>query len=410
MRPEETMTPGQEDGRTLREEADEVRETDVVGGEQLSMMGDIPEITEHPQGPDGEGWEIPLPPAEQRMMGLRGDRQQVRELADSGRVVIPTSLAFWGQPDTAAQFPNAVNIPADRFGTVIRARISGHDGNRVHITRFDCQMEATIAQLVEENGLPLVVTPAQIYRKYAVMGREERVTKKQEEDVIASIDKLIVTPATLDFTQEIQNHTKLKRDPRYNYSNTVIEGTLITGVRISQTTVKAASPDAAEKQMHAYFYKGRIVENAYVIYAMPMYAVHDQMVGQLATFPARLLNSPEGVGHQEDLPEKREPTNARHVSSMRYYILLQVNRMKRAFENEKLSARRRYADIPRRHTEKLSFAKIAENSDIVITPRSLRTLRTNTERILHELQAEQMILEFSTYKKGRAIDGVTITV
>ena len=68
------------------------------------------------------------------------------------------------------------------------------------------------------------------------------------------------------------------------------------------------------------------------------------------------------------------------------------------------------ADIPRRHTEKLSFAKIAENSDIVITPRSLRTLRTNTERILNELKAEREIIGFTTYKKGRAIDGVTITV
>ncbi len=387
MQSEEMEAMEPMDGMTLPEEEPEVRDTDVVGGEQLSMID---------EAGDGENWTVPLPPEGQRMMGLgkEGDeRQQVPELMDSGRVVIPTSLTFWSQPQTAAKFPNSVAIPADGRGTLVYTRISGHDGNRVSITFFDCQMEATIAQLVEENGLPLVVTPAQIYRKYAAMGREDRVTKKQEDEVIASIDKLIVTPATLDFTQEIQNHTKLKRDPRYNYSNTVIEGTLITGVRISQTTIKAASPDAAEKQMHAYFYKGRIVENAYVIYAMPMYAVHDHMVGQLATFPSRLLNSPEGAGHQEDLPEKREPTNARHVSSMRYYILLQVNRMKRAFENEKLS-----------------FAKIAENSDIVITPRSLRTLRTNTERILNELQAEGMILEFSTYKKGRAIDGVTITV
>lgn len=382
----------------------EVSETDVVGGHQLSMMED---------GEAGEDWQMSPPPEVPRAMvpGKEGtEQQQVRELVDTGRVVIPTSLAFWSQPETAARFPNAVAIPADSRGTIIRSRIAGHDGNRVHITHFDCQMEATIAQLVEENGLPLVVTPAQIYRKYAAMGREERVTKKQEEEVIASIDKLIVTPATLDFTQEIQNHTKLKRNPRYNYTNTVIEGTLITGVRVSQTTIKAASPDAAEQKLQAYYYKGRIVENAYVIYAMPMYAVHDHMVNQIATFPARLINSPEGAGHQEDLPEKREPTNASHVISMRHYILLQISRMRRAFEGEKVSAKRRIAPVPMSHTEKLSFAKIAENSDITITPRSLRTLRTNTERILNELLAEQTIIGFSTYKKGRAIDGVTITV
>ena len=380
---------------------DEVSETDVMGGEQLSMMDE-----------GEESWQLPLPPEGMSMMGLRpaADRQQVRELADSGRVVIPTSLTFWSQPETAARFPAVVEVPADKKGTVVRSRISGHDGTRVHITHFDCQMEATIAQLVEENGLPLVVTPAQIYRKYAAMGRDERVTKKQEEEVIASIDKLIVTPATLDFTQEIQNHTKLKRNPHYDYRNTVFEGTLITGVRISQTTIKAASPDAAERQLQAYYYKGRIVENAYVIYAMPMYAIHDHMVNQIATFPVRFINSPDGAGHQEELPEKREPTNASHIISMRHYILLQISRMKRAYDNEKVAARRRFADIPDCHTEKLSFARIAENSDIVITPRSLRTLRTNTERILNELVSEQMILGFATYKKGRAIDGVTITV
>ncbi len=233
----------------------EVSETEVLGGEQLSMIDEEMDEGE-------ESWRLPLPPEGMSMMGLRNapaERQQVRELADSGRVVIPTSLAFWSQPQTANLYPAVVEVPADKKGTVIRSRISGHDGTRVHISYFDCQMEATIAQLVEENGLPLVVTPAQIYRKYAAMSRDERVTKKQEEEVITSIDKLIVTPATLDFTQEIQNHTKLKRNPHYDYRNTVFEGTLITGVRISQTSIKAASPDAAEKKLQAYYYKGRIV-------------------------------------------------------------------------------------------------------------------------------------------------------
>ena len=344
---------------------------------------------------------------------VRGGQQlslQVSELAESGRVVIPTSLTFWSQPETARRAPNGVEIPADSRGTVIRSRISGHDGETVVITHFDCQMEATIAQLVEENGLPLVVTPAQIYRKFAQMGREERVTRKQEEEVIASIDKLIVTPATLDFTQEIQNHTKLKRNPLYDYNNTVIEGTLITGIRFSQTTIKAASPAAAEQKLRAYYYKGRIVENCYIIYSMPMYAVHDHMVNQIATFPSRFINSPDGAGHQEELPEKREPTNASHVIAMRKYILVQISRMKRNQDSERLSARRRGQNYPGPHSEKLSFGKIAEHSDITITPRSLRTLRTNTERILNELQAECMILSFSTYKKGRAIDGVVITI
>ena len=305
-----------QDERTEQQE-EALEETSVQGGLQLSMIGLSGDGTDSPQ------------------------RLQVAELADSGKVVIPTSLTFWSQPETAARFPAAVEIPADSRGTVVRSRISGHNGESVNITHFDCQMEATIAQLVEENRLPLVVTPAQIYRKFAQMGPEERVTRKQEDEVIASIDKLIVTPATLDFTQEIQNHTKLKRNPLYDYSNTVIEGTLITGIRIAQTTIKAASPDAAAQKLRAYYYKGRIVENCYIIYSMPMYAVHDHMVNQIATFPARFINSPDGAGHQEELPEKREPTNASHVIAMRKYILLQISRMKHNQEEERKNARKR---------------------------------------------------------------------
>ena len=59
---------------------------------------------------------------------VRGGQQlslQVSELAESGRVVIPTSLTFWSQPETARRAPNVVEIPADSRGTVIRSRISG---------------------------------------------------------------------------------------------------------------------------------------------------------------------------------------------------------------------------------------------------------------------------------------------
>ena len=377
------------DPETRQEESETeyLDETAVQGGQQLSMISFFPDqIPEIPQ------------------------RLQVEELADSGKVILPTSLTFWSQPETARQAPHVVEIPADSRGTIVRSRISGHDGETVNITHFDCQMEATVAQLVAENGTPLFVTPAQIYRKFAQMGREERVTKKQEEEVISSIDKLIVTPATLDFTQEIQNHTKLKRDPKFDYTNTVIEGTLITGYRICQQAIKTDGPIEEGQDTNAFYYKGRIVQNVYVIYAMPMYAVHDHMVNQIATFPARFINSPEGAGHQGDLPEKREPTNASHVIAMRKYILLQISRMKRNQENERVAAKRRGMPAPVSHSEKLSFAKIAEHSDITITPRSLRTLRTNTERILNELANEQMIGSYCTYKKGRAIDGVTITI
>ena len=374
--------------------ADELPEEQVQGGYQLFMYG-LPEPGDQPD-PGHDLQVLPNP--------------QVSELVDTGKVIIPTSLTFWSQPETARRAPAVVEIPADKAGTIVRSRISGHNGEAVNITHFDCQMEATIAQLVDENGLPLAVTPAQIYRKFAQMGREERVTKKQEEEVIASIDKLIVTPATLDFTQEIQNHTKLKRNPLYDYTNTVIEGTLITGVRVSQATIKAASPDAAAEKLRAYYYKGRVVENVYIIYSMPMYAVHDHMVNQIATFPSRYINSPDGAGHQEDLPEKREPTNRSHVIAMRKYILVQITRMQNNQRGERTTARRMARPMPETHSEKLSFSKIAEHSDISITPRSLRTLRTNTERILNELQSEHLIHSFTTYKKGRAIDGVVITV
>ena len=380
-----------------------------MGEAQMAEGEDLP-LT---MGDDGELDSLPAVDLSVEAFAKNAEaaqRMQVTELLDSGKVIIPTSLTFWSQPATARNAPHVVEIPADNRGTVIRSRITGHNGERVNITYFDCQMEATIAQMVAENGLPLCVTPAQIYRKFAQMGREERVTAKQEEEVITSIDKLLSTPATLDFTQEIQNHTKLKRNPEYNYNNTVIEGTLITGLRIQQTHIKAASPSAAEHKLKAYYYKGRIVENCYIIYAMPMYAVHDHMVNQIVSYPSRFLNSPEGSGHQADLPEKREPTNASHVMAMRRYILLQVTRMRRNQENERANYRRRGLPCPETHTERITFARIAENSDIVLTPRSLRTLRTNTERILNELRAESVLVDFVSYKKGRAIEGFQVTV
>lgn len=334
----------------------------------------------------------------------------ITELANTGKVVIPTSLTFWSQPETAMHAPNAVEIPADSKGTIVRARIQGHDGEKVNISYFDCQIEATIAQMVYENGVPLYVTPAQIYRKFSQGSREVTVTKKQESEVIQSVDKLMKTPATLDFTEEIQNHTKLKRNPQFDYSNTVIEGTLITGLHISQSLIKAASLEAAEKKVdNAYYYKGHIVEHVFVIYSMPMYAVHDHMVNQIATFSNKFLQGESKASPTEPLHEKREPINESHVISMKRYILLQIRRMKQNQNNERMAARYR-GDIPStEHTERLSFAKIAEHADITMTPRTTRTLRTNTERILNALIREGLIRSYAIYKKGRAFDGVEIT-
>lgn len=331
------------------------------------------------------------------------EQVQITELFESNKVVIPTSKTFWSQPKAASYSPRGVEIPADSYGTVVRARIFGSDGGKISISHFDCQIEATVAQLVLENGVPLIVTPSQIYRKFAQMSMDEKTTQFMENEVIESMDKLLKTPATLDFTQEIQNHTRLKRNPMYDYTNTVMEGTLITGIHVARSSVVAASVEEAESNFAQYYYKGRAVNNIFIIYSMPMYAVHDHMVNQIATFPSRLLNSPSGAGHSVALVEKREPSNSSRIVLIRRYLIVQIKWMK---QNKMARVQNLFGEEV--GPDRLSFSKIAENSDIKLTPRAIRTLRTNTERILNELILEKMIKSYAFYKKGRAIDGVEI--
>ena len=335
--------------------------------------------------------------------------QQLTELVETGNIISPTSLTFWSQPKTAENSPYVVEIPADSYGTVVRAQITSPDGGKIKISYFDCQIEATIAQLVMENGVPLVVTPAQVYRKFASMPNDERVTKKMEQEVLNSFDKLLVTPATLDFTQEIQNHSKLKRNRNFDYKNTVIHGTLITGVHVSSTTVTASNPEDISARVQKYYYKGREMKNVMIIFSMPLYAIHDQMVNQIMTVKSSLINSPDGVGHSVALPDKREPTNATHVIAMRRYIVLQVNRMIKNRTNGRNAYK--YTEQSKnqeQRKDRLTFNTIAEHADITLTPRSMRTLRSNTERILNELITEKMITGYSLYKRGRAYEGVEI--
>ena len=201
--------------------------------------------------------------------------ENITQLISSGKIFLPSAEAFRRQNDFALAAADR-KLPVGG-GANITAKITAPDGKSpLELSLFEMHIEAAVGQLFQENGFkPITVTPDQIFRAFAGLSSGVTISDKQREETIKAMDKLIVTPATLDFTEQIEKHTRMKKRDGFDYNDSQRRGTLITGVHDRRSSKT---------------YNGKVITDTFTIHELPMFYAYSYAMGQLYTIQAKFLS------------------------------------------------------------------------------------------------------------------------
>lgn len=307
----------------------------------------------------------------------------------------PTAKALREQNRIAMLHGETAEIMVDGKGTLVRASITGRDGEEIGISREQIELQVVIGEMLKQNSFaPIRVTPAQIFRRYAGLSADAYVTPQQAKEIENHLDPLLATAASLDYTMHIERHKGIKRQHDYDYEQAhKKEGALVIGVKDTTMSVQ---------------YRGMTMRVVYTIYAAPMFYLYAHAVNQIGYANRKLLI---GGGAAEALrkknpnghPDAKIVSRSVHTITLKRYLTQQVDRIKNSAPKVKGSPTRPYK-------ENLTYDTIASAFPSIDTPKKMRQLREDVLSILSDFAAEGYIVAFDQYKKGRAYAGVTISV
>ena len=285
----------------------------------------------------------------------------------------------------SAGLPVNVGQKTAKGAVIVFAEISDQDGKPIDIDEVCKGVQRAVANLIYEAGgaaaLPIKITPQQIYRAYARLPRDATVTEHQTEEMEQAMDKLIIAPAQLDYTAQLERHTKVTQQDDFDYD-------LGSGKR-KETLIFATKDE--------FTLRGQRVAG-YEVYRIPILYLYSRGFGQIAWTPNQLLTGPDKPTVKETR-EKSTQNNARSVA-MKQNILSRVYRMEQ----------RRKAHKP--YTPLIRIDEVAE--DIFpegmegLTERGRRTLRKNMSQYLEYLREQGKISGFNETKERRGVVGYTV--
>lgn len=320
--------------------------------------------------------------------------QSISTVRDSGKIRMSISKASRKQHIIALS-PDTMEIEVGgtgKWSATIKARI-GDSETEYTPDPTHRHIQDAIAQIGEENGWPITVTPAQIYRTFAGLDRDAVVWPAQEAEIEEAIDTMLATPAEIDFTEQAEKHPNSHKDKDFDYSNAKLNANLITG------------------EKGAFIKNGRRTV-AYTIYTQPVFYKYSKAVGQIKTIDRKLISGTTTPKRRLSLDDnekiKPQPKSQRENIAaeggtrntvMRRYLADRITDMQKTADKKSVTAA---------ENRRIAFSTIAEESGTTITPRSIRTIRENTSRILNEFIQLKQIKGFTVYKKGRALQGVEI--
>lgn len=327
---------------------------------------------------------------------------KITQLLASDNIFIPAAEAFRVQDKFAlAASKRELGVGG---GAKVYAKISSPEGTPIVLTAFDMQIEATIGELFQKNGCKsLTLTPAQIYKAFAKLDPDATVSPDKIAQTIAAMDKLLTTPATLDFAEQIEKHTKMKKQKDFDYTNNVRVGTLITGVH---------------DQKSSKTYNGMTVKDSFTIHELPMFYAYSYAVGQMYTIQAKYLTGvePSDPEAMKKLPGKKVTGPMPERVSIDDDVLhrwlvwyIEYQKSEKTKRNNKL--RYKGQPIPDTFEFYLPFDTVEkEGLRKKLTEKTRRTLRSKVYDFL-EVQVRMGNIKYREYyKKGRALHGVKVRI
>lgn len=275
-----------------------------------------------------------------------------------------------------------------KANALVFAEIKGKDGAEYIPDHLEMHLQDVIGQLVQTYGAPMTVSAEQIYRAFT--GRfDDDVTAQQEAEIIIAMDRLIVAPASIDYTQQIQNHKGIETPKDYDKDQDrhIIAGTLIAGER------------------HTHMMpNGRIV-TFYTIFKQPMFSRYSHIVRQIKQVDVRLIADRTKIRHTEEEKKSKDMPHSSQISArgstrnvlIRRYLADRITDMQRSKQKKE------------KYQPRITYESVADHADIDITERSIRTIRSTVERTLNDFIRLNEIKGFEVYKDGgRAFKGVEI--
>ena len=293
--------------------------------------------------------------------------------------------------------------PVNVGNAIIQARIGKEGEPPVELSEFEMLIEQSIGEIIQyqtrlqgEKCLPIAISPEQLYRWIVYDGSSEAtVSPQQREMVIKAFDKLIQTPAELHILEQLEKHTKLKSKPGYKKllkNEGVMVGNLVTGMRVS-----------------LYRYNDKIINDALVIYSMPMFFYYSAFTGQLLKVDRKLLTG-------EDI-KKNPSRNTAYDSILRNHILYRLNLIRQELKekNKKIAQQAKYHGSKQKpyatYTKVILLASLAEECKVSLeTPKKLEVFRNKVLDYMQELKQKGEIKTFEPKYESRRISGVSVTI
>lgn len=323
------------------------------------------------------------PPAESVIDFISPAMGDIIELsAQSDMTFLPLSLIYRDQRSIAARGSEGalenVGKNTDAGEVLVEAHISDKDGNPLTIDAVMQGVQSAIGQLIDENGrvLPIIVTPQQVYRAYARLPNDAKVTMQQAAEMERAMDALMFSPSRLDFTAQLEKHKKIKHQADYNYTDKNagrLTGNLITAEKGEGTN------RLGERQV------------AYKIFSYPVLYRYSHIVGQIAQVPNKLLTG-DDKGAIKDKKTAEAQRNALNIG-MRKIVLTRITLWRSRFKQHKPI------------NSALKIQEIADDCNIILTDKVERTLRKNIRQYLDELQSQKAIKRYQEQKDGRRVVG-----
>jgi hypothetical protein len=218
------------------------------------------------------------------------------------------------------------------------------------------------------------------------------------------MDKLIQTPATLNFAEQLEKHTRMKKRDNFDYTDASRVGNLITGVHDQRKT---------------HSYNGTVVEHTFTIHEMPMFYAYSYAVGQLYTVSKYLLTgeTPPAQEVQKKAKEKPKAAGTRRLRSddidLRRYLLRYIEYQKTEKEKRDKKLKAYNKPIPAYFEFFLPFETVAkEFLEGTATAKIMRKIREQTYAfMIEQMNSPDSAVTFADYyKKGKALHGVRVRI
>lgn len=313
-----------------------------------------------------------------------GDITELTSQSDS--TFLPISLVWRDQRNIARRGAEGalenVGKNTEAGAVNVSAFISDKDGKPLAIDAVMQGVQAAIGQLIDENGrvLPLIVTPQQVYRAFARLPNDAKVTSQQAAEMERAMDALMFSPSFIDFTVQLEKHKKIKHQSDYDYK--AENAGRLSGNLISMTKGEGTNRQG-ERQV------------AYKVYDYPVLYRYSHIIGQIAKVPNKLITGSE----KPAIKDKKAAEAQRNALSigMRRNVYTKITLWRSRIKNHQPIS------------PVLTIKDIADDCGITLTEKSERTLRKNIQLYLDELQAQGIrnggIKNYQLRRYGRHVVG-----